>query len=185
MGRPSKLTDRQWEIIGKRLLEGEKAAALAREFKVARATISERFSGSVKNVKTVANQILEAESALKSLTLSEQVSAISLVDSLRSISIHMAGGANYSAASFHRLAGMAHSKVQEIDDAKPLDDKSKESLKDALALQRFANEAASTPLNLLAANKDAVKQVHKEDPVLPVKIVIQVEDASVPEPEAQ
>lgn len=34
MGRPSKLTDAQWETIGKRLLAGESTSALAREFGV-------------------------------------------------------------------------------------------------------------------------------------------------------
>jgi hypothetical protein len=185
MGRPSKLSDRQWETLGDRLFKGEKPADLAREYDVSKSAISTRFSKRSKTVKDVANQIVAAKDALDALSVSEQVSAISLAEQLRSISSHMAGGANYSAASYHRLAGMAHAKVQEIDVAAPMDDTSRASLKDALALQRFANEAASTPLNLLAANKDAVKQVHKEDPVLPVKIVIQVEDASVPEPEAQ
>jgi AraC-like DNA-binding protein len=186
MGRPSKLTEKQWEQIGKRLLEGEKASDLAREFKVSRATLSQRFSKSVGNVKTVANQILETEHALKSLTLSEQVSAISLADQLRSISGHLAGAANYSAATSHRLAGIANLKVQEIDDAKPLDDESRTSLKDVAVLQRMANDASAIPLNLLAANKDTVKQITAEDTtVLPVKVVIDVEDASLPEPEAQ
>jgi hypothetical protein len=33
MGRPSKLTDKQWDKSAQRLLKGEKAADLAREFK--------------------------------------------------------------------------------------------------------------------------------------------------------
>jgi hypothetical protein len=40
-------------------------------------------------------------------------------------------------------------------------------------------------LNLLAANKEQVKLVNQETPVTPVKVVIQVEDASVPEPAAE
>lgn len=186
MGRKSKLSDKQWEEIGKRLLAGEKAAKLAKEFKVSPATLSERFSKSTEKVKSVANQIVETKDALDALTVSEQISAISLAEQLRSISGHLAGAANYSAATSHRLAGIAHGKVQLIDDAAPLlDAKSKEALKDVAILQRMANDAANIPLNLLAANKDAVKQVHKEDPVLPVRIVIEVEDASIPEPQAQ
>jgi hypothetical protein len=186
MGRKSKLSEKQWQEIGKRLLEGEKASALAREFKVSPATISERFSKSVGNVKAVANQILETENALKSLTVSEQVSAISLADQLRSISSHLAGGANYGAATFHRLAGIAHAKVQEIDDAAPLNDESREALRDVAVLTKMANDAAVTPLNLLSANKDRVKQLNAEDTsVLPVKVVVSVEDASIPEPAAE
>src|SRR5882724_2259578 len=80
MGRPSKLTERQWEEVGKRLLGGEKPAALAREFKVSKATLSERFSKRTETVKSVANQIVETRDALDALGLSEQLAAISLAD---------------------------------------------------------------------------------------------------------
>ena len=39
MGRPSKLTEKQWAEIGRRLLAGEKAASLAREFKITEGAI--------------------------------------------------------------------------------------------------------------------------------------------------
>lgn len=186
MGRPSKLKDSQWQEIGKRLLAGEKGADLAREFKVSPATISQRFSKSTEKVKSVANQILETEGALKALSVSEQVSAINLADQLRSISMHLAGAANYSAAISHRLAGIAHGKVQEIDDAAPLTAESRESLKDVAVLQRMANESSSIPLNLLAANKDTVRMLHDQaSDVQPVRITVQVEDASIPEPTAE
>ena len=54
MGRPSKLTDKQWAEIEKRLLAGESQGKLAKEFKVARSAISDRFSDRLKSVKTVA-----------------------------------------------------------------------------------------------------------------------------------
>ena len=44
MARPSKLTDKQWEEIKSRMLHGEKAADLSREYKVSKASISERVS---------------------------------------------------------------------------------------------------------------------------------------------
>ncbi|RZL66414.1 MAG: Hin recombinase [Variovorax sp.] len=65
MGRPSKLSDKQWEQIGRRIVAGEKPSALAKEFKVSHATVSERFSESGGKVKSVANQILAAEDSLK------------------------------------------------------------------------------------------------------------------------
>lgn len=157
MGRKSKLTDNQWAQIGKRLLAGEKASALAKEFKVSPATISERFSKSIGNVKIVANQIVAAEDALKSLPVSEQVSAMSLVNELRAISMHMAGAAKFGAATAHRLAGIAHGKVQEIDDAQPFEEKSMESLKGVAVLTKLANDAAVIPTALLNANKETIK----------------------------
>jgi hypothetical protein len=185
MGRKSKLTERQWEAIGKRLLEGEKASALAREFKVSPATISERFSKSIGNVKTVAHQIVATEEALRALPVSEQVSAISLASELRAISMHLAGAAKFGAATAHRLSGIAHGKVQEIDDAAPLDGENIESLKGVAVLTEMANKASVIGLNLLSANKEMVKAGMQDAPVQPVMITVQVEDASVAEPDAQ
>lgn len=185
MGRPSKLTDRQWEQVGKRLLAGEKARHLAKEYGVAESTIRERFSGVNAEIKSVANQIVATESALKALPVSAQIAAHDLAAQLRSISGHLAGAANYGAATAHRLSGIAHAKVQEIDDAAPLDEKSLEALKGVAVLTRMANDSSMIGMNLLSANKEMVKAGMGEEPVLPVSIIVQVEDASVPEPSAQ
>jgi hypothetical protein len=161
MGRPSKLTPAQWDELKDRFTKGEKPADLAREFKVSRATISERFSKSVGNIKTVANQIVEAEVALKSLTVSEQISAVGLANDLIAMSNHLAGAGKFGAATAHRLAGIAHGKVLEIDDANPLDEKSRDALKDVAVLTEMANKASMIPVNLLAANKETVKKLNE------------------------
>jgi hypothetical protein len=115
-------------------------------------------------VKTVANQIVATDQALKSLSIPEQISAVSLAQDLISISTHMAGAAKFGSATAHRLAGIAHSKVQEIDDADPLDADSMEALKGVAVLTKLANDSASIALNLLAANKEAVKQIATPEP---------------------
>lgn len=155
MARPSKLTDAQWESIGKRLLAGESAAALSREFGVSKAAISVRFSKRTEAVKSVAKQIVETERALSFLNVSEQIAARSLADDLKAISEHLAGAARFGAATSHRLAGIAHNKVVEIDDAKPLNEESLASLKGIAVLTRMANDASEIGLNLLRANKDS------------------------------
>ncbi len=165
MGRPSKLTPSQWDDIGRRLAKGEKPSALAREFKVSPATLSERFSKTTEKVKTVANQIVATDAALKSLTVSEQLSAVSLANDLIAMSTHLAGAGKFAAATAHRLAGIANAKVQEIDDAAPLDDKSRDSFKDVLVLTEMANKASFIPINLLAANKDTVRKLNEGDPM--------------------
>lgn len=181
MGRPSKLTEAQWGEILTRLAKGEKAAALAREFGVSKTAISIRVSKRAETVKTVANQIVEADSALRELSLPEQALTLSLVDELKSISMHLAAAGKLSAASAHRLAGIAHDQVQQIDDAQP--EKTLAAMQRFGALTKMANEASHIPMNLLAANKDLVKVASKDAPVLPVKVVVQVEDASVSEAE--
>lgn len=159
MGRPSKLNDAQWKEIHTRLLAGEKAAALGREFQVSKTAISKRFSGCTETIKVVANQLVAAEVALRKLPVTEQVAALNLADELRNISVHLAGAARYGAATAHRLAGIANGKVVEIDDAKPLDEESMDSLKGVAVLTEMANKAAHVGLNLLAANKEAVAKI--------------------------
>jgi hypothetical protein len=184
MGRPSKLNDRQWSEIQQRLLKGEKAADLAREYGVSKTRISERFSERIGTVKAVANQLVAAESALRQLPVTEQLQALNLADELRAISAHLAGAAKYSAATSHRLSGIAHAKVQEIDDAAPLNEESREALKDVAVLTKIANEAATIPLNLLNANKETVKELNQAAKPIPQKVMVEVVDASAPDAEA-
>lgn len=159
MGRPSKLTDAQWESIGKRLLAGESAASLAREFKVSKASVSVRFSKRIETVKSVANQIVETEEALSLLNVSEQMAARSLADELKAISVHLAGAARYGAATAHRLSGIAHNKVAEIDDATPLNEESLKTLKGISVLTQMSNASAEIGINLLRANKDTIENL--------------------------
>lgn len=177
MGRKSKLSDRQWENIGKRLLAGEKASALAREYKVSPTSISEKFSERTKRVKATASLVIETEQILKALPISEQIAVNSLADELRAISMHLAGAGKYGAATAHRLSGLAHSEVQKIDDAEPLH--SIEALKGVSALTRLANDSAEIGLGLLKANKEAIDTLNREDDKPePKQIVFQIVDAS-------
>jgi len=162
MGRKSKLTDKQWESIEKRLLDGEAAADLAKEHGVNRAAISRRFAKPIATIKTVANQILATETALRSLPIAQQINAINLADQLRSISGHLAGAANYGAATAHRLSGIAHGKVVLIDDTGPMDEASVGALKDVAVLTKMANDSSLIGLNLLRANKEAVDSINRD-----------------------
>jgi AcrR family transcriptional regulator len=161
MGRTSKLTEKQWESIGKRLLSGESASSLAREFGVSKAAISQRFSKRHDEIKAVANQIVTTERALSKLNVSEQLAARSLADDLKAVSEHLLGAARYGSATAHRLAGIAHNKAAEIDDAAPLTDKSLDSLKGIAVLTKMANEASEIGVNLLRANKDTVEELNR------------------------
>lgn len=172
MGRKSALTEKQWQQIGERLLKGEKPAALAKEFGVDRAAISRRFSQQVKSVKAVANQLVAADEALKSLPISQQINALSLAEELRSISTHLAGAGKFGAMTAHRLTGIAHGQVERIDDADPL--KSQNELASIALLTKIANGAAEIGLGLLKANKDMVPE---DDAPTPVAITFGVKDA--------
>lgn len=176
MGRPSKLNENQWAEIGRRLLDGEKAAVLARQYKVSKQSISVRFSGRSEIVKDVANQIIATENKFSMLTIPEQTSAIELASTLRSISSHLGRAANYGAMTSHRLAGIANAQVEKIDDNDPIADaQSLETLKGISALTRLSNDSAEIGLNLLKANKEAIDEANrKEDrkqPVLMTRVI--------------
>jgi hypothetical protein len=175
MGRRSSLTERQWQDIGQRLLRGEAGRVLAREYGISEAAIRKRFGAQNKEIKDVANQLVAAETAFARLPIGAQISARTLADELKEISMHLAGAARYGAATAHRLSGIAHAKVAEIDDAAPLDDKSLTALKGIAALTQLSNQAAETGLNLLKANKDLKPE---DDKPTPVQIFIGVKNAA-------
>lgn len=156
MARPSKLTQKQWDAIEQRLLVGEKASDLAKEHGIDRAALTRRFAQQNKVVKNVANQLLAAEGALRALPVAQQINAINLADQLRSISGHLAGAANYGAATAHRLSGIANAKVAEISDCEPFSDKGAATLKEIAVLTSLANESSRIGVNLISANKDLV-----------------------------
>lgn len=185
MARPSKLNPKQWDEIKKRIAAGEKPAALAREFGVSRATISERCQKPAETIRSVANKLVEADKALRSLPVSEQLLTLNLADELKAISFHLAGAARFGAATAHRLTGIANSKVNEIDDAAPLNPESLDALRGVALLTKVANDSATIGLNLLAANKDAVKDMNQQAKPIPQRISVVVEDASVDDAEAQ
>jgi hypothetical protein len=171
-GRPSKLSDKQWAEIQKRLLNGEKAGALAKEFNVARSTISDKFSAINGKVKYAANQILRTEAVLGGLSISGQIAAISLADEMRAISTHLAGAGKLNAMTSHRLAGIANMQVDKIDEANPME--SQETLQAISALTKMSNDASMIGINLLNANKDIVKESNTKQKETNVKIEYEI-----------
>ena len=181
MGRPSNLSEAKWEELKRRILAGEKPADLAREYGVSKSAISKQVSKRIETVKEVANKILDTEAAIRELSVADQLSAVTLASQLRDISQHLASAANYGAATAHRLAGIAHKHSEKVDPVNP--ESSLKTLTTISALNKMANESSQIGLNLLAANKDLTKLANQDTPVTPVRIVVQVEDASQPEAE--
>jgi len=158
MGRTSKLTDRQWEEIRKRLLMGEKTRQLAREYGVSASRISERFSERIEEIRTVAARVVKAEDALKmiqtevaAMPISERIATLTMADDMRTISTHLSGAARYGAATAHRLMGIANGQVDKVDDANPME--SQEVLQAISALTKISNESSKTGIDLINASK--------------------------------
>lgn len=164
VGRPSKLAPGQWAEIERRLTGGESQAALAKEFKVSRAVISERFSGVSEPVRKVAQQLAEAQSALATLPPAQQYNALSLAEKLRNISASYASAAELGAKTGHRLHALANSEVGKVDDADPLSPDSLEAMKGIALLTKLGNDALVPASNLLAANKAAIEKITAPSP---------------------
>jgi hypothetical protein len=150
----AKLNQRQWDKIEKRLLAGEKITVIARDNGISHQAIRKRLGSLVTEIKQVANQIVETETALRKLPDVAQVTARNLADDLMAISMHAASGSKYGAMTFHRLTGIANQHAQTLDDNDP----SPETLTLIGALTKVGNDAVAPALNLLAANKDRIKE---------------------------
>lgn len=149
-------------------MSGAGVRALAKEYGISAGQISKRFPNSVsKSIQATAQKIVEAQNALDVLPMSHQALAVSLADKLRSISGHLASAAHYGAATAHRLSALANQEVTKVEDANVLSSESIETMKGVAALTKLANDSSSIALNLLAANKDAVKQMQEPAQELP------------------
>jgi hypothetical protein len=153
MGRQSKLTPAQWQDIERRLSEGEGASALAREFGISPASVSVKFSKISKKVADTARKLADAQTALAELPLTQQYTALSLADKLRSISTSLASAAELGAKTAHRLHSLANTEVNKVDDTAPLNAESIEALKGVGVLTKLANDSSQIAVNLLSANK--------------------------------
>lgn len=159
-GRPSKLTDHQLETIKARIAKGEKPSDLAREFGVSRSTLSERVSEQVGKIKTVAHDLVKAETALKSLTPSDQVAAIDFASRLRSISENLQSAGEIGSRTAHRLTAMARNQLDRVNDLEPLE--SQEAVRSVAVLTRMATEAGEIGMTLLKTNKDAMDGINQK-----------------------
>lgn len=175
MGRKSSLTPEQWaEIERRHLVDGESINSLAAEYGVNESSIRRKIKpnkaelpNGEKPLQVLAQEKVEVDAAsrriaeqIAELPISRQKIVTDLAAKLTNISGHLASAAEYGAATAHRLAGIAHSKAAEIDDAQPLNDESIGALKGIAALTRLANDASEIGVNLLRANKEEIERIN-------------------------
>lgn len=153
MARPSKLTPAQWAEIDRRLMDGEQASALAREFGINPSQITRRVSQVTQKVRNVAQSLAKAQTELAELPVAQQYAAVSLAEKLRSISNSLASAAELGAKTAHRLHSLANTEVNKVDDSDPLNPESMDALKGVSTLTKLANDSSQLAVNLLNANK--------------------------------
>ena len=148
MGRRSKLTEKQWAEIDKRLRAGEKIRPLAREFDVAESCIRDKFSA--QQIKIIANQIVTAENELNALPLAVQITAHEEINKLRAISANLENAAHYGAITAHSLSRIAAKQTEKVNKDDPME--SADVLQGIAALTKLSNEASSLGMSLMAVS---------------------------------
>ena len=163
MARRSKLTEKQWNEILERHLAGESIRSLAREYGVSEGAIRQKITTQAEKIKSVAKQIVTVEKTLDSLPISTQVHVRNYADRLKVISGHMVSAAEYGAATSHRLAQIANTQTEKIDDVNP--GASIETIRTISVLTKTANEAASLAFNIakVCADKNMDSQQATEE----------------------
>jgi len=141
--------------MGARLASGESASSLAREYGVSKAAVSKRVSERVKQLQATAGLVVQAETAMQKLTVSEQVVVQSLANNLLAISNSLASAAVNGAATAHHLSGIAHTAALEVTGV-PTDEAGMQALKGIAALIRTGNDAGAMGIDLVKGNREAM-----------------------------
>lgn len=165
MGRPSKLSDSQWAEVAKRLVAGEKAADLAREFGISKTAISVRVSKRAETIQEVAQKIVETERALGQLEVADQLVVVNLASKLRAMSEDLVDAGSMGAKTALKLHAIAHQQISTIDVRAKLTPEAIEVVKSVAAISRTANEASAIGVGLMTNQKKTVeKSIHDELP---------------------
>ncbi len=156
-GRKKALNDSEYIEAMRRVLAGESIRKVAADFGVGQSSLLRRgVTADVNAVKAIAGELVQAEQKFAALPAVLQVSARQLANELQAISEHLAGAAKYGAQTAHRLNYIANKQVDLLDEAGTLEENGP-TLRNVMAFTESANKAATIGLNLLAANKDTLK----------------------------
>jgi transposase-like protein len=177
MGRKSKLNEKQWAEVQRRLLDGEAIRALAREFDVSEGSIRAQKSKRVETIKAVAKQVVETECAIKKLDFDAQCAVNDYASRLRSISSNILSAAHSGSIVSAKMAKIAEMQAEKINEDDPME--SQEQLQAISALNKLGIDAASIGLNLmkLSAESPLLKDTDKKERKS-YSITLAVKDAS-------
>lgn len=166
MGRPSKLTEKQWAEVEAKMLGGTPVRALAREYGVSEGAIRARKSTQVSEIKDVTNQLVSVERAIKGLPISAQFAVRSRAAMLQAIEDNVLTGAANGAATFVRLTSMANTELQKVNDADLLSEGGSDRLRLVAGLSKMANEAVEPAKHLISSNREKIQQLADESEII-------------------
>lgn len=149
MGRPSKLTDSQWEELERLLASGERTVTeLAKRYKVSKGAISKRVSKQAEVSKQLARSLVEVEAKIEVLPVSQQRVIRNLADSLKAIQEHYSAAAEDGAAGAAHLQRLARQKAERLDQ-----NASGDEIRTVAQLSETARSMAGLATTLITANK--------------------------------
>lgn len=179
MARPPKKIEASVEaqIIAK-LAAGASNRSVAREFGVPEATIRARFKPLAQKTVSVANQLVDARSAVFDLPVAAQCVAIPLADQLLAMQRSIVAAAVDSAAVAAKVASLAKAQADKLAVDVP-DNKALEAVANAT---RIARDAGQMPMQIMALGAEKMRVADGEGDT-PKSVTVTVIDASI-EPDA-
>lgn len=162
----TKLTRDQWNDIERRLLEGERGFALAKEYGVSEGTIRYRFPKKREELDNAVDAVIQARTAVAKLPKSLQLRVANLADVKMQIIDMQSRSALLAAQTAYKMTQIANTQADKIDEHAP-------DLDTARVVHGFletAKVASFQPIELMKVAKDAqpdvvdAEEVPKIDP---------------------
>ena len=162
----TKLTRDQWNDIERRLLEGERGFALAKEYGVSEGTIRYRFPKKREELDNAVDAVIQARTAVAKLPKSLQLRVANLADVKMQIIDMQSRSALLAAQTAYKMTQVANTQADKIDEHAP-------DLETARIVHGFletAKVASYQPIELMKVAKDAqpdvvdAEEVPKIDP---------------------
>jgi hypothetical protein len=166
MGRKSRFSEKEWEAIDRRLLEGEAARAIATELGCSEAIIRARKKARVEKIKDAANQVVAADRALKGLDLPAQRAALTFAQRLQAMGDGLAEAGMLGAQNAADLKFVGRGELAkalaflEKGDVKSAG----EALERVKQLGALANDEADIAVRLTTSQREAVREAQKVPP---------------------
>jgi methanogenic corrinoid protein MtbC1 len=155
-----------------RHIAGESIRKLAAEIPMAESSLRALISAQSAQIKTVANQMVNAERAFQKLPLSAQITTKTIAARLMRMMDNMASGAELASGSYMRLMMAHNAMAAKVDEAEPMTAKgSAEALVAMAAIGKIANQAAEIPIRFVAAMKDGIAGEEDEEGGTVIRVV--------------
>lgn len=152
MGRPSKLSEKQWHDVEAMVLAGKPLRSIAKQFGISESSIRGRLSAQIAETKAVANQIVDTKQRLSALPISAQIRAQQLADEMLAVSAYLASAAQHGAKVSRESMELAAKQFESVNHDDPME--SADILQGIAALTRIANESSTIGRDLLKTFKD-------------------------------